>query len=424
MADTQQEAFQNTYSLRMQLSEFRLLAEAFELSDVNLLSPLPFLVRQSSGAKPRSLEEITVKPEFVLTKDEARGVLRPILTPDRIIDVYGALFNSAPTQIRLYACRKDKHFVGIRQDETFDRELLFPLGLDNIKGWLEANLQFAGSMILPSLFGEFTGQELVFLLTLTDVYKEALFQNYASRQAELKAITISEKKIIAANQAGTGVADRRWLLTAIQEFFRSLMHIGGEVNICLPELTPNFIKNEIQRYVEAGHLVLSADNGKYEFGRGLTQLAADLAQWISLLCMHDLQITDGRPDKPEALEEVVFFIPTQSTIWTLVSEGLTQAGDNLAEVRFGLRSSPISSAHDFAEVFLKRAIETNIPDDFYQGTIQIIQDTPMQIEEASIQIAPSQQVQFCPKCGNPVPTEKVTKFCRHCGQPIDIKLHS
>ena len=383
-------------SLPLNLPEFPLLVEHFDLPQPNILSPLPDLCAPGAQGTPRRLEAI-IEPVSGVTSEAVRWSLTPLAIPDRILDTRIASFNSAPGLTRLYSSRQaDDLFVSLTPHLQFDQELVFPFTADDLLVWLELQLQFASDLTFPVPQTEFSGEQLAFLLALADAYKMAFIRSFLSRQREPQPVTITIEGILEAQDAALEIQDRRWLLTALRELLGLMIHIGGRTEVNLPLVTGALAQREIDRYVEQ-ELLRSVDGGRYELDLSLAQVVGDFFTWLTLISLHDLQIVGGSATAPEACEELLIFVSTTSTVWALASEGLTDCEDDLAQVRFGLRSLDLLDALDVAAVFFEPLPDVTIPEDFYAPVPRVEHAAPAACPTCSAEVTLRRR--FCTQCG-------------------------
>jgi hypothetical protein len=244
--------------------------------------------------------------------------------------------------------------------------------------------------------------ELSFLLLLCDAYKDAFVRSFLKRRITPIPVVITVEDILRAQEAALSTKDRRWISTAMREYLDLIIHIGGRSQVNLPLIDGAFADREIKRYVANGLLnpFNNADGGAYELGASLSQMAGSLFTWISLVSMHDVQVVGGTASAPQGVEEVLLFITTGSTIWLLASEGLSNAGEDLSPIRFGLRSLDTIDCLQIADEFFKPLEDVSIPEQFY-NPVEVL----MEVDSIT-----------CPHCGGSLTTRK--KFCVLCGGPL------
>jgi hypothetical protein len=400
-------------SLPVNLPEFPLLLEHYDLPEPNLLSPLPELCRSEGEADPRSIQEI-IEPTSGAADEAVALALTPLVSPDRIIDLRLALFNSAPELTRLYASRLvGNQMVALATHNEFDYELIFPFSYDDLMVWLRMQLQFSSGMTFPLHRTEFSAHELAFLCALADAYKAVYVRSFLPRRNAPIEIIITIDDILEAQEDARKIHDRRWLLHALNELFAEIIHVGGGSGVRLPALTEEFVEAEISRYVEKGFLVqVEGAKAGCTLDEPLESFLGDFFNWISLINIHDLQVVGGGNNKAEAQEEALIFITTGSTVWTLATEGLTDCSEDLSGVRFGMRSLEMVSALDVAADFIEPVSDVEIAQDFYGSA-------PMgRFEESLMGDAAGKQVESvtCPACGASVRVG--VKFCTQCGQAL------
>jgi hypothetical protein len=385
-------------SVLLNLPEFPLLVEHYDLPEPNLLSPLPDLCRADVKGEPREIEKII--EETSGAADEAvQLALTPIATPDRVIDVRLAVFNSAPQLTRLYAARPvEGQMVALAPHLDFDYELIFPFSYDDLLVWMRMQLQYSSSMTFPIHQTDYSAEEFTFLLALADAYKANYVRSFHPRRREPEPIVISADAILDAQKDALEIRDRRWLLHAAGEFFNEMIHIGGKRDVNLPRLTKGFIKQELERYKENEDLLpVEGEKTHYQLGASLEAFIGDFFNWISLITIHDLQIVGGSVEAPEAFEEALLLITTGSTVWLIATEGLTQSEGNLSNVRFGMRSMEMVTALDVVAEFIEPAADVELSKDFYGPS----------------PFDPESMMARCHACGESVPIG--SKFCPECG---------
>jgi hypothetical protein len=330
-------------SLMLNLPEFPLLVEYYNLPKPNLLSPLPDLCSAKVDGIPRDIEKIV--EETSGAADEAvQLALTPIATPDRILDVRLAVFNSAPQLTRLYAAHPvEGQMVALAPHLEFDHELIFPFSYDDLLVWMRMQLQYSSSMTFPIHQTDYSGEELAFLLALADAYKAAYVRSFQPRRQEPEPVVITADDILDAQKDALEIRDRRWLLHAIGEFFNEMIHIGGKSDVNLPKLTKSFVKQELERYKKNEDLLpVEGKKAQFQLGPSLEAFIGDFFNWISLITIHDLQIVGGTVEAPEASEEALLLITTGSTVWLLATQGRSMWWANSSNLR------PISS---FRKIF-------------------------------------------------------------------------
>jgi hypothetical protein len=426
-------------SLLLNLPEFPLLVEHYDLPEPNLLSPLPDLCSAEVEGKTRDIEKII--EETSGAADEAvQLALTPIATPDRVLDVRLAVFDSAPQLTRLYAARPvEGQMVALAPHLEYDHELIFPFSYEDFLVWLRMQLQFSSSMTFPIHQTEFTGEELAFLLALADAYKAAYVRSFQPRRREPDPIALSVDDIFDAQKDALEIRDRRWLLNAVGELFHEMIHIGGKSEVNLPKLTKSTIKKELARYAENENLVpIKGKKNQYQLGISLETFIGDFFNWISLIAIHDLQVVGGTAEAPEAFEEALLLITTGSTVWLIATQGLTQSEGDLAGVRFGMRSLEMITALDVVGEFIEPVADVELAKDFY-GPSPFDPEVAGATCQACGEAIPAGS-KFCPECGaaqeapqkasNQKPATARTcpacgadvrsgvKFCTQCGEPL------
>jgi hypothetical protein len=405
----------------LNLPEFPGLVERYRLPAPNVLSPLPDLCMPEAKGAPRPIEQVA--GGLGLPSETVRKALLPLAIPDRVIDIHCALFNSAPSLSRLYGSRRaGDRFVALRHGMEYDRELAFPFGPADVVTWLFLQLQYAPSLTLPAPQSEFTAEELAFFLATVDAYKAAFVQSFVQRRPNPEPITVTVDDIVVARQAALEVRDRRWITTALEEMLGAMVHTGGRDGVHLPHVSHALAESQVARCVGEGHMQPAAGKagGLYELGLRWAQAAGDLFTWLSLISIHDLQITGGSASRPEAWEEMLVFVGTSNTVWVLASSGLGQCQGDLSGVRFGLSSCGMGAALGAAAEFLKTWPGATVADDFYapasRGATPGSREEPVAgAPQAGAQAAG--RARACQACGMPVPAGKV--FCGHCGARLE-----
>ena len=385
-------------SLMLNLPEFPLLMEYYDLPQPNLLSPLPDYCSAEVEGKPRSIEKI-IEPTSGAADEAVQLALSPLVSPDRILDVHLAVFDSAPQLTRLFASRPAAgQMVALAPHLEFDHELIFPFSYDDLMVWLRMQLQFSSSMTFPIHQTEYSAEELAFLFALADAYKATYVRSFQPRRREPGPIILTEDDIFDAQKDAQEIRDRRWLLNAIGELFNEMIHIGGQAEVNLPKMTKSFIKKELDRYAQIEALQpVKGKKTQFQLGPSLEAFIGDFFNWISLITIHDLQIVGGSAKAPEAWEEALLLITTGSTVWLIATEGLTSAEGDLGKVRFGMRSLEMVSAIDVASEFIEPLAEVELPKEFYG---------PSPFE-------PMKEIANCKACGETISTG--SKFCPECG---------
>ncbi|MFV9675834.1 MAG: zinc ribbon domain-containing protein [Anaerolineales bacterium] len=385
-------------SLLLNLPEYPLLVEHYNLPEPNILSPLPDLCSADVKGKPRAIKKI-IEPTSGAADDAVQLALTPLVTPDRILDVRLSVFDSAPQLTRLYGSRPvEGQLVALAPHLEFDHELIFPFSYDDLQVWLRMQLQFSSSMTFPIHQTEYSGEELVFLFALADAYKAAYVRSFQPRRREPEPIVLTVDDIYGAQKDALDIQDRRWLLNAVGELFNEMIHIGGQSQVKLPKLTKSFITKELDRYAQTEDLLpVKGKKKQFQLGISLETFIGDFFNWISLITIHDLQIIGGTASAPEAWEEAVLLITTGSTVWLVATEGLTSAEGDLGKVRFGMRSLEMVSALDVIGEFIEPVADVELPEEFYGPS-------PFEAIQAGI---------TCPACAEMIPAG--SKFCPECG---------
>ncbi len=397
-------------NIHISRKELALLLDFFQINAVNSFSPLPYLCQPDLLETHRSVNEILNNLPWINTSN-AKDNFLPLITPDRVIDISFALFGQKPKTMRLYANRRALHLIAVTMNSNNELLLTLPLFPDLIAGWLENSLQFSGKLSFSAPFDTFSAKELAFLFALVDTYKSNLFSTYIKHQETPLKPVISPQQVFNHALTGRQTMDRRFLTSAMHEIFSKMVHVGGISQVGLPPIDSEFIQREVSRYHKAGHLLSEVNNPTYELSKPLVSLAADLSQWINIICLHDIQINSSSQGKVTAIEEMVCFTGTQTTIWSLVSDGLTNVKNDLSGVDFGFRSGSIYAMQEMIKAFLQPLPVVSIQLSFYSETITI-QPTKIGVSTAS-PIPPK----YCRFCGTE--TIENTKFCRHCGKPFE-----
>ena len=392
-------------NLSLSRKELALLFDHFKLTHVNSFSPLPYLCSKGIGDDFNSINEILNKHSWLDSANAFDNFL-PLIAPDRVIDVSFALFGQAPKKMRFYGNRKSLHMISVTSKSEHEILLSLPIFPETILGWLENSHQFSGSLNFPVPFESFNGKQLSFLLALIDTYKSNLFNSYLKHQETKPTISVSPQQIFNNDLTGHQTLDRRFLVSAINEIFSELIHVGGTTQIKFPTLSPEFIESEMSRYRQNG-LIIPDTNNTHLLTTKMTSIAADLSQWINMLCLHDVQISASSSNKTQAIEETLCFIGTQTTVWSLVSEGLTSGKNDLAGVKFGLRSGSIYTHHPLIKAFIQPISNVQIDPEFY---VQSIPNHQIKNEDLPV------IQKYCRFCGKEIIAN--TKFCRYCGKPL------
>ncbi len=354
--------------------EFGPLARHLGLPEPGVLSPLPDLSTPDPGAAAagpvREIGELL--SEFTgLPTATVRATLLPLAVPDRVVDARSALFDSAPTQCRLYASHQAEDvFVGLRPRLDGGYELMAPFAPQDLAWWVQLQVQFSSGqpMPLPTAMEELTAEQLAFLLVLVDAYKTAFFRSFAGRRQQPAPVTVTLTDLLEAQQDALRVADRRWISHCVAELFAAQVHPGGRTGAALPTVTAAVAERELRRYAAAGDLepAGSGDPPAYELGLTLATFAGTLFTWISLLSLHDVQVVGHEAGRPVAQEDMVLFVVTEPTVWALASQGLTRAGQDWSAVRFGLRALGVVEACNLAADFLRPIPGLSLPDEVYR----------------------------------------------------------
>ncbi|MFF2147583.1 hypothetical protein [Kitasatospora sp. NPDC058190] len=357
-------------TIRLGRAEFAPLVRHVDLPEPGVLSPLTDLCAPGPDTTGPVREVAELLREFTgLPAAVVRMALLPLAVPDRVVDARSALFNSAPTQCRLYASRRSEDvFVGLRPGLDGGYELLAPFAPQDLAWWVQLQLQFSSGQPMPLPEEELTAEQLAFLLVLVDAYKTVFFRSFTGRRTEPTPVTVSLADVLEAQQDALRVADRRWISHAVAELFASQLHPGGQAGVPLPPVTAAVAERELRRYAEAGYLERAGtgDPPAYEPGLTLATFAGTLFTWISLLSLHDVQVVGHEAGRPVAQEDMVLFVVTEPTVWALVSQGLTRAREDWSAVRFGLRALGVVEACDLAAEFLRPIPDLNLPEQVYR----------------------------------------------------------
>src|SRR5262249_26795272 len=152
---------------------------------------------------------------------------------------------------------------------------------------------------------------------LVDAYKTCFARSFSGRRKDPVPITVSAADVLAGQNDSFTVADRRFLGRAVGELFASVVHPGGVTGAALPPVTAKFVGRELCRYADAGYV--EPDDGsppQYRLGLTMATFAGSLFSWISLLSLHDIQLTGWDNGRAVGQEEVLLFITTETTVWT------------------------------------------------------------------------------------------------------------
>ena len=412
-------------SLLLNLPEFPLLVDHYDLPEPNMLSPLPDLCSANIEGKPRDLQKV-LEPTSGAADEAVQLALTPLATPDRILDVRLAVFDSAPHLARLYASRPiERQMVALSPHLEFDHELIFPFSYNDLLVWMRMQLQYSSSMTFPIHQTDFSGEELAFLFALADAYKAAYVRSFQPRRREPVPLVITVDDILEAQKGALEIRDRRWLLHAVGELFREMIHVGGKSEVNLPELSKGYITKEFDRYKENGDLTpVEGKKKQFQLGPSLEAFIGDFFNWISMITIHDLQIVGGTVKAPEAFEEALLLITTGSTVWLLATQGLTNAESDLGMVSFGMRSLEMVTALDVVGEFIEPMADVQLSEEFYGPS----PFTPESLEEKCIECGeaiPSGS-HFCPECGaaqesseNKQPDKTMASMtCPACGAKV------
>ncbi|WBP91040.1 SH3 domain-containing protein [Kitasatospora cathayae] len=363
-------------TIRLSRAEFAPLARHLDLPEPSPLSPLTDLCAPAPhpDADPDATGPVREADELLreftgLPPAVVRMALLPLAVPDRVVDARSALFNSAPTQCRLYASHRcESVFVGLRPRLDGEYELLAPFASQDLAWWVQLQVQFSSGQPMPLPQEELTAEQLAFLLVLVDAYKTVFFRSFAARRTEPQPVTVSVTDLLEAQQDALRVADRRWISHAVAELFAAQLHPAGRCGVTLPPVTAAVAERELRRYEEAGYLERAGagDPPAYEPGLTLATFAGTLFTWISLLALHDVQVVGHEGGRPVAQEDMVLFVVTEPTVWALVSQGLTRAREDWLAVRFGLRALGVVEACNLADEFLRPIPELTLPEEVYR----------------------------------------------------------
>ncbi|MGW6919004.1 YrhB domain-containing protein [Kitasatospora sp. NPDC054939] len=301
-----------------------------------------------------------------------RNALTPLLVPDRVLDARSALFGGEPTGSRLYASRRcGDLFTGLRPAPgphgDYDYELLAPYTRDDLVEWTQSQARLSAAVPLAPPAEELDAEELAFLLALVDAYKTRHLRSLADRQPDRSAITLTSADVVDAQDGALRIADRHWLTRAVGEVLGSLVRPGGHTGLRLPTLTLESAERQLRRYADLGDVERTGTDepARYTLSVGLSVFAGTLFSWITLLSLHDVQLTGVEGDRPIGQEELLVLVATGSTLWVLLSEGLTLAPDDWSRVRFALRSPGPGDAARLADEFLRPLPGISLPDEVY-----------------------------------------------------------
>ncbi|MFD8707355.1 hypothetical protein ACFV1W_33025 [Kitasatospora sp. NPDC059648] len=361
-------------TIRLRRAEFAPLARHLDMPEPGVLSPLTDLCAPDPAAGPDATGPVREAAELLreftgLSAATVRTALLPLAVPDRVVDARSALFNSAPTQCRLYASRRHEGvFVGLRPALDGGYELMAPFAPQDLAWWVQLQVQFSSGQPVPLPQEELTAEQLAFLLVLVDAYKTAFFRSFSGRRTEPEPVTVCVTDLLEAQQDALRVADRRWIGHAVAELFATQLHPGGRSGVTLPPVTAAVAERELRRYEESGYLerVGAGDPAAYEPGLTLATFAGTLFTWISLLSLHDVQVVGHEAGRPVAQEDMVLFVVTEPTVWAVVSQGLTRAREDWSAVRFGLRALGVVQACGLAAEFLRPIPELDLPEEVYR----------------------------------------------------------
>ncbi|MFG2848842.1 hypothetical protein ACGF12_37690 [Kitasatospora sp. NPDC048296] len=357
-------------TIRLERAEFAPLVRHLGLPEPGVLSPLTDLAAPVLDATGPVREVGELLREFTeLPTTTVRIALTPLAVPDRVVDARTALFNSAPTQCRLYASRLSEDvIVGLRPTLDGGYELMAPFSHQDLEWWVQLQVQFSSGQPMPLPEEELTAEQLAFLLVLVDAYKTAFFRSFAGRRTEPVPVTVTLTDVLEAQNDALRVADRRWIAHAVAELFATQTHPGGGTGTTLPPVTAAVAERELCRYEETGYVERAGagDPPAYELGLTLATFAGTLFTWISLLSLHDVQVVGHEAGRPVAQEDMVLFVVTEPTVWALVSQGLTRAREDWSAVRFGLRAIGVVEACNVARDFLRPIPELTLPEQVYR----------------------------------------------------------
>lgn len=343
------------------------LLEGIKAARPSALSPLRALVDLPATGRPWSEIEHLLG---AVAPDAMRHFLEPLSAPDRILDARAALYEGAPTPVRLYSSRRHgPGWAGMRPSLARDWELLGPYGDDDLQLWVQLQLELSGGNNLPTPFDRLTGEELAFLLALVDAWKLQLHRSYTARRTAPAQVRFRWSDIVEAQNLALRTRDRRWLLTAIGEILDVLVHPGGSQGVGLPPVTAALAEREVRRYVASGWLTVveRGTDPLLSLDGPLPVLATSLLAWLSTLSFHDVQVTGWDAGRAVACEELLLLIVGEPAIWALASDGLTEATSDVSSVRFGLRSLSIVTALEVVRRFLAPIPGVVLPADVYVG---------------------------------------------------------
>jgi hypothetical protein len=235
-----------------------------------------------------------------------------------------------------------------------DHEILSPLVPDDLRAWVALQLQFSAGtpMGLPDV--ELNGGQLTFLFAVVDAYKAAFAASLQRRGNGAGPLVLSAADVMEADLDGRREADRRFLVRTMAELFAHLVRPGGRQGVALPVLDEATVTSEISRYAARGFVELVGSAGRrnptFILGPSLGMMAGSLFSWISVLSLHDVQVTDWQ-GRPLGQEELLVYVVTEPAVWALVSSGLTAATDSVADVRFAFRALSRPDAERLAARF-------------------------------------------------------------------------
>ena len=343
-----------TSTIPVNRPEVAALVDAMGLPQASSLSPFTELTAPGARGPARPTPQV-MDPISGLSPMTARFAFGPLAQPDRIVDVQAALYNGASKPCRLYSSRRfDGVFAGVRPSMEFDYELLAPFTPDDLEIWIRLQVQFSGGFELPFAEKDFSAQQFAFLLALADAFKANFARSLTERRAEPTSVLVTMGDILEAQDLALTQPDRRWILHAVSELLSLLVHPGGRTDIGLPIVTEAVAKSEIRRYVAEGYAEVSrrGPDPALQLGPSLSMVAGSLFSWVSMLLLHDMQVVDY-DDGPVAQEELMLYVVSEQTVWTLVSSGLTRAVSDLSAVTFGLRSLGVIEATGVGRAFLE-----------------------------------------------------------------------